>query len=183
MRLLRIRYPWKIRRSTTVQQQWYYISAHSMYYRGGLRGAIPLRRKQITFFTFFSFSWKNSPDNSTAIYNIRKMSARSVFRKAGNSTCVYHMTNKIVMCKKALTNYMCGSYTLLLLLNSSCGVARCTRCNIYNQDHHTESHRIVPLNHVHWRRKGLQECENRSQRIWCDQESCEYGHGCSRRTC
>ena len=35
---------------------------------------------------------------------------------------------------------MWGLYTLLLLLNSSCGGTRYTRRNRHNKDHHTESH-------------------------------------------
>ena len=35
-----------------------------------------------------------------------------------------------------------GLYTLLLLLNSSCGATSSTRRNRHNQDHDTESHRL-----------------------------------------
>ena len=56
--------------------------------------------------------------------------------------------------------YMWGLYTLVLLLNSSCGATSSTRRNRQNQDHDTE--RVIEsLHHVHQRKKGLEDGEDR----------------------
>ena len=49
-----------------------------------------------------------------------------------------------------------GLYTLLPLLNSSCGATSSTQLNRHNQDHDAE--RVI---HVQLRRKGLEESEDR----------------------
>ena len=73
--------------------------------------------------------------------------------------------------------YVCmwGLYTLVLLLNSSCGATRYTRRNRHNQDHHTKS---PSLYHVHQGRKGLQEGEDRSTNPWTETPAMELNVIC-----